>query len=82
MSSDRHEILIVLRFQNSFEFPWISIKVSGEKLEEAESRLKTEGETAERGKISAHRDSPLQLAAPPTPLSLTRLSGLSGGSHL
>lgn len=56
--------------------------MSGKKLGETESRLKMEGETAERGKISAHRDSPLQLAALPTPLSLARLSGLSGGSRL
>lgn len=55
---------------------------SGNKLEETESRLETEEESAERGKMSPRRDPPPQLAALPTPLSLARLSGLSGGSRL
>ena len=58
-----------------FEFPWISIQVSGNKLKETESGLTAQRETAERGKISAQGDSPPRLAALPTPLSRARLSG-------
>lgn len=57
------------------------MKVFGSKLEETEDEIKTEGQSAEEGKISAHRASPLQLAALTTPLSLAWLSGLSGGVH-
>lgn len=58
------------------------MKPSGNKLEETQSRLKTEAETADRGEISAERDSPPQLAALTTSLSPARLSGMSGGSRL
>lgn len=40
MSSECHQILIVSGSGNSLERPGVEIKVSGKKLEEAESRLK------------------------------------------
>lgn len=41
MSSECHQILIVPGCGNSLEHPGVEIKVSGKKLEEVESRLKT-----------------------------------------
>lgn len=85
ISCSLHEILKVLDLEKSLQFFGIQSKFL-EISWKTESGLKMElgGKTAERykKKISAHRDSPPQLDALPTPLSPTRLSGLSSGSRL
>lgn len=77
MNQGFHELLMVPHFQNSLTFPGF-----GYWYIERQRVCKREGETAERGKMSAQWDSPPQLTAQTSPLSLARLSGLSGGSCL